>query len=665
MAKRRPKTVPLMTPDEVRDWTSRSEALRRQDSGWSSHAFGSLWLRTQHLLDAAAAASAGLSGLTDVVDTLLEQAQDQLFDDAGRRDLSALGAIALAETDPTLRPRVVARLRAQQHHEIHRALVEFLDAGVPAERAVLEGLASTSAGLAAMRAKTKLEKAGAAAWWLDAYASDPLAGLSPEQAAEAEPDVQAYLALARRARESGSEVTDDERFAALRRLPPVSAFAALRPLLATRELTEAQLAEAIVLGTTSEEAAALLVDAVGLLDRTVQHWASKALEAAVPRLPRAVRMAFLHGCLDRCRAAPLADLEQFGPAAHLYLSLVGNCWPADEDAQACLDFLLALGETPLERLGASTYLRRVTDQCLGEVARGRELVRAWLADPTERRLRFVIPWGPGGTSRWPVEEQVSLARTALGRPLAGGTAEWVVRTLQAGAPDELEARWDDPLLRPGIFRFALKGALLGRARRELREGRLTATEASEVLARVVFLWGGDVWRLALRYRGEPPESDPVRLPAQRFDERQREKQRAAAETLGAALSGPPTAEEWAEYRRLRAGVADAALVAEAHFDQLFPPGPWDPSDLADFLRAARWVIDSKRDDSTGALAHIARFKPAPELLPIARELLSLASQKEDDEWERNALASLRHRYEATGPAPAAATAPTTDADDDW
>ncbi len=248
----------------------------------------------------------------------------------------------------------------------------------------------------------------------------------------------------------------------------------------------------------------------------------------------------------------------------------------------------------------------------------------------------------------------------LPRSCGGGVGEGERRPDTPTVPDRLAywafkqlsmaeklARLDDPRFRRVAFGGCLEDEILARARQELREGKLNATEASSVLFMVDRLWGGCVRTIQWGDDGRRHDSgeDGSGLPMDKYAVELRTK----FEAVHPEWAGPLTEAEWDEIRRLRTAIDLDAAIEDLHLATCFRSGPWHAEDRRFFDAVCRRVIDQRILERCSYLSSVVAEKGDASDFELLEELADVDG--EDASMVDTAIERLQARLGVTRPEP--------------
>jgi hypothetical protein len=543
---------------------------------------------------------------------------------------------------------------------LRAALAEALPP-VAAALPTLEKLARDTTSDVRNPARATLAKLRELPWWTGLFASDPLARLSPEDAERAKPDLEAAASILS---QPGYEQNDrvDELAAIVRRLP-----APLGVELAEHMLGGVEQA----LNRGAEIGTALLELAGGpeAVYRAVSRWTESreardvhrggyAVTAMLELVPEERRAAACVALGALAAKAPPGEAHRgYESPAYVVAQAVHRKWPKGADVAPLLDLVLS-SEPPAE----GDDFR--ADWAMRELAGPIGDERAATSGVLERLVEAYLAGEPGRFAAVPCAKAVEHAplpvlRAAAERALASEDdplATWGLRQIlgrahdpaRDGARAPLVARlWDDPRSRRLMMgAYDLEVLALAQLRAALRAGALDFEGAVDTLRIVGRLYGGladtDAVPRAVRaaHRGTP-DPDPLE---------------GLEDVLSdPAFAGPPTEDEWARYRTIRAA-APADELRRGGLE-ILPDGPWHPEDRAALERGFAALRAEPDDHLAWSLAIALRAKPVAEDEPRFDGLMGT----EFDKYVRGCRRAFR---EALGLPPLGTSATDEEAPDD-
>jgi hypothetical protein len=572
----------------------------------------------------ATAAMLGDVSLLRIVTRALEETQ--YYDDRSEDDTETIGdalrrLLELGAT-PT---EEVEELSESEDVRVRQAVASGLQPHGARALKLLEKLARDPVAEVRRPAQESLAKARDVPWWMGKFSSDPLAGMSHDEAARLRGTLEQISAM-----------LDQQRYTLAQRHKELSRVAAELPDPLAIDLILTTLSA----GEKHERMPALgtlLISRKGGPEaflRMCHVWSKQRdfypRDHHAQMLTDAPHEARLATCLLLARfacAQPEDERQEMRSAAGIAADLAGKAFPPGEDVTPIVELLLALPP--------SGYPHGPSDWVVNFLGRALDVPGVDAKNVMDRFAEARLSGYPGSFQNvrvhadkllllLPRERLRRMAEEAIRKDDAE-TVRWGLARLTAEAYDperdppeaEMMRRFcDDPrLLRAILDVHDLRRKAAPWLRERLRRGELAFEDAVEVMEALGSMWGGAWSGFFMR----PEDRTPEKIVEQQ--EKMREPLQAFLGPEG--LQGPVTDAEWAAFRRVR----DATKFTERRHWHLalsaVQPGPrWHPDDRA-LLDAALAHLEED-DDVALAIANGLALVPVAEDLPIFERLLARA-----------------------------------------
>jgi hypothetical protein len=557
---------------------------------------------------------------------------ESLEDDEVRLQLAEAVRL-LCLLDPKEKP-ALRRLAEAEDGRVLLQVIEGMDGTDPLDQAVL-GKLLESRGWVAEKAREKLELAGGVPFWMGTFDADPLAGLDAAAARKLLPGLKRWAKLT--GTYTRTKRATNEKVRLLAGMPRTAALAAFRSVV-RKGRYEQTFKDFVVAIQHHDGAAEAVCDALAA-DRDHRPELPFDLDRKPPHpFTPAFRRKLAAALLPRLAKAGPEALDDIEEPSWSWAHLLKSVWPASDDPWPVVELLQGWGDLEGEEDLRINFLPELITAGAKKRAWVAGLVRDAFASNGTGRFRYLEGVATGLAARLPKAERLALAEAAFDRRQPGFAFKWAVGQLIRLEPQRLAAHYEDPLVRELLFRRDHLGPVMGRARKDLRAGRLEPTEAGAAL--FALKAPGDCVRWSRFDRMEPTES-PL-------------------DHEGGTTSRGLTAEDWEGVRAARARVKPGQELDSVDLAVHYPPGPWDPADLAFFKRAMEAALAEEEDGyRTGWLATVASYKPHPDLVPLVTRALELEEVAEE---VGDALARLRKALGLPDEEPGEETAA---AEDDW
>jgi hypothetical protein len=594
------------------DWENR-EAMRAADLRCAE-------AKAALRLCAAAAALNGDRGFLPDLERWADALEGYQDDNVSARD-DVLEAVKEMLADGAAVTVEVRRMARSRRSDMRRAVAQGLKPRVEGARELLEALSQDSDPYARQAAREKLATLGEVPWWYGKFRSDPLLRLSDEDGVRLRPTLMGiaeWMDLATYARKGREHVLVEH----VCKLPDALALEVAEQFLSswTERYAEqaAEIARHVAARERGTELVWRLVEAASAGEDhriTAAHSIERLFQDADADLRERVGRELLARA-----AATTGSLEARVTAARIVASL----WPDECDPTPVLDAFVAL---PKGDPASDDFRRMYLGQCL-------ERETLDLGPVTDRLVEAFKDGCPGPYARLRgvVERAVGSLDPAIQRRLASealaGDDEqrrtWALCRLCGPLYDEAidGERWEfagklmsDERNRALLVKAETRQRLVPLLREQLVADLLTLEEASMTMLAIGEIHGGvkDV----RGYFAKPEDAA----------ERRRKAREAQADWIEAG-QGPPTAAEWAAFRRLsRRAIEDDASNPETLL-VCIPEGPWQAADR-ELLDALVRRFDAARDEKAiGSLA----WRIGSVMLgnPIEEDLPRLVSVAERD-----------------------------------